>query len=222
MRRSKIVDRIVKLIAFLSKFTVYSFVVRRFRYLADRGNRTRLDRIVESYVLSWAFAAFFVYVYSFIPIPTPGALAAVFAIVVISSARIMEIVLFHLRRVLVGAGRDGGVETVASYSRLFMLMLVNYLEITLWFGSWYSFAQREGLLIVGSPKSLFIFRESLSMMVANSTGLVKLNEMAAQTDYFFNFALWAGFCAHTLVGLFMTLVVLTQVISFIPAPKEEL
>jgi hypothetical protein len=98
---------------------------------------------------------------------------------------------------------------------------MNYLEITLWFGTWYAFAQRQGLLIVGSPKSLTIFRESLSMMLANSTGLVKLSEVSPQTDYVSNFALWIAFCTHTLVGLFMTLVVLTQVISFIPAPEEE-
>jgi hypothetical protein len=110
-------------------------------------------------------------------------------------------------------GRPGGIQTVSAYERSLVLALLNYLEVTLWFGAWYAIAYRSGFLdITPSPLVLSIFRESLAMMLVNTTGIFTPKP---------SWPLWIAMCVHSVVGLFLTIVVLARTLSMIPPPPED-
>jgi hypothetical protein len=94
-------------------------------------------------------------------------------LIVASAWRIMEIITFHLNMLIARPGRPGGVATVASRQRTLVLALANYLEITLWFATWYSIAERQEAFVGPKPLPLSIFRESLAMMLVNAPELFK-------------------------------------------------
>ncbi|MGH8638114.1 MAG: hypothetical protein ACREUZ_13345, partial [Burkholderiales bacterium] len=108
--------------------------------------RTAIDVLVDRYVLSWTAAALIVYPLSFVSLPTSAIINVVLAAIVIaiSAWRIIEITTFHLNMLISRAGRPGAVPTVASYERSFVLMVANYIEITMWFAAWHSILVRSG------------------------------------------------------------------------------
>ena len=134
-------------------------------------------------------------------------------IVSLSTLRLLDLISFHLNQLIARQGRPGGVHTVASHERSLVLALLNYLEVMLWFGAWYAIAYRSGYLdITSSPLALSIFRESLAMMLANTTGFFTPKP---------SWPLWIAMCVHSVVGLFLTIVVLARTLNNLPAPKED-
>jgi hypothetical protein len=110
------------------------------------------------------------------------------------------------------AQRKKGTADLRSYRRWLILLVSNYLEIILWFGMFYSILFTAGSLKNHSEHyAIAILRESLAFMVANSTGtLGEFSKLSLLTVTIQNF-----------VGLFLTLVVATRVISLLPRLKSS-
>ena len=127
---------------------------------------------------------------------------------------------FHLRGAVPLDTRRRIVSEVASHPRALVLLVANYLEIALWFACSYALAYRSGLITAPAPAALAIFRESLSMMVANTTGLISIAPHAASTP-FLQLALWTALCAQTLLGMLLTLIVVSRVVASVPLPNQR-
>lgn len=183
--------------------------------LAPGSPRGQIDVLVDRYVLAWFVCAAVAYILSFVDVPFPRTnLLLAVVVVIISFLRIVELVSFHLN-MLVAKGRrlKGRVDTVASFERTFVLLLINYFEVSLWFATWYSIAVREDAFqSAPSPLPLTIFRESLAMMLVNTSGLFVPKN---------GFLLWAAFCFQSLVGIFLSLAVLARALSTLPPLKED-
>src|SRR5262249_10472845 len=108
----------------------------------------------------------------------------------------------------------GGRPTVASHERSFVLALFNYFEVTFWFAVWYSMLVRWGSLHVGFsphfvaslPGPLAIFRESLAMMLVNTSNTFDATPSRLA---------WSAMCVQSVVGLFLTLVVIARTVASI-------
>jgi len=123
-----------------------------------------------------------------------------------SGWRIIELVAFFLMQMI------GGKPEVASRERSFALALLNYFEVTFWFAVWYSVLVRCGSLKITDsyPSGLSIFRESLAMMLVNSSNTFELTD---------SWWLWAAMCVQSIVGLFLTLVVVARTVASLPPLK---
>src|SRR5438309_2974469 len=69
----------------------------------------------------------------------------------------------------------------------------------------------------GSPAVLVIFRESVGMMVANTTGSFDLKGVSGLRGW----AAWGTVALHATTGLFMTLVILARFVSLLPKPGTQ-
>jgi hypothetical protein len=123
-----------------------------------------------------------------------------------SGWRVIELVAFFLMQMI------GGKPEVASRERSFALALLNYFEVTFWFAVWYSVLVRCGSLKITDsyPSGLSIFRESLAMMLVNSSNTFELTD---------SWWLWAAMCVQSIVGLFLTLVVVARTVASLPPLK---
>lgn len=157
-------------------------------------------------------AAALLYLVSFVGSPFPKSVnVCVEAILVILSLwRILELLAFHLGE-LVARASSGKQVSIASFERTFVFALANYLEVTLWFATWYSIMVANGAVQGPEPLFLSIFRESLAMMLVNTSGLFTPRPSVV---------LWLMMCFQSVVGLFLTLVVLARSIALLPGPKE--
>ena len=113
----------------------------------------------------------------------------------------------HMRMQMIG-----GKPEVASRERSFALALLNYFEVTFWFAVWYSVLVRCGSLKITDsyPSGLSIFRESLAMMLVNSSNTFELTV---------SWWLWTAMCVQSIVGLFLTLVVVARTVASLPPLK---
>ena len=175
-------------------------LLRRRRWLGLDDFRTDL------YVIGHFGLAFVAYVLPFWVSFTYEVNLTLGALVILYSAwRIIELVAFFLMQII------GGRPTVASPERSFVLALFNYFEVTFWFAVWYSVLVTCGSLKVASPSGLSIFRESLAMMLVNSTNAFD------QTSSWF---VWTAMCVQSVVGLFLTLVVVARTVASLPPLKK--
>jgi hypothetical protein len=205
--RSPIVANLARVLDFIQKRSIL-YLLLRWRGLHDQ------DRFVDRYVMACTVLAPCMYLASFVPLPLTLLKVGLAAILIFVSAwRIIELVTFHLNMLIARPGRPGGVSSVASYERTFIFALANYLEVTFWFATWYSIAVRQGAFQeVQGPLLLSIFRESLAMMLVNSSGLFKPRA---------SWCLWAAICFQSVVGLFLTLLVLARAVAMLPPPEED-
>jgi hypothetical protein len=128
-------------------------------------------------------------------------------VILYSAWRITELVAFFLVQMI------GDKPMVASPERSFVLALINYFEVTLWFAVCYSVFVRCGSLTIESsfpPAS--IFRESLAMMLVNSSG--------AFDDQTTSWLVWIAMCFQSVVGLFLTLVVVARTVASLSPLKR--
>jgi hypothetical protein len=116
--------------------------------------------------------------------------------------RIIELVTFYLRQII---QRE---PEVASFQRSFVFAVLNYFEVTFWFAVWYSAFVKYGSLKIASslPTGLAIFRESLAMMLVNTSNAF---EQAS-------WCVWTAMCVQSVVGLFLTLVVVARTVASLP------
>jgi hypothetical protein len=160
------------------------------------------DFHTDLYVIGHFALAFVAYVLSFFLSCTLGAL-----VILYSAWRIIELVAFFLMQMIVHK------PTVASPERSFLLAVFNYFEVTFWFAAWYSVLLTCGSLKVNSsPSGLSIFRESLAMMLVNST-----NSFGTSS-----WCVWTAMCVQSVVGLFLTLVVVARTVASLPPLKAHL
>jgi hypothetical protein len=108
---SRIVEHTVKVLDLYGDYlTIYGWMGAP----SHDQPRGPYDRRVDRYVVIWAAAAVVAYVIA-ICLPVPTWLAA--PIFILSIWRIVELFAYHLRTVLSGTGRRGGLLTVASSHR---------------------------------------------------------------------------------------------------------
>jgi hypothetical protein len=214
--RSSLTRRIAQVLDMIQKlgFLYPLLKLRALQALPAGRPRGGIDVLVDRYVLVCTALAAVVYAVSFIALPVPYTANFVLAtlVVLVSSWRIIETTPFHLNMLISRVGRPGGVPTVASYERSFVLMLLNYIEVTFWFATWYSISVRQAVLTGPAPLPLSIFRESLAMMLVNTTGLFVPSPSRL---------LWTAMCFQSVVGLFLTIVVVTRTLAMLPAPEED-
>jgi hypothetical protein len=214
--KSSLTRRIAQALDLLQKLGfLYPLLKRRRLHELPPGHPPgAIDVLVDRYVLVSTALAAVVYAVSFIALPIPYTANFVLAtlVILVSFWRIIETSSFHLNMLISRVGRPGGVPTVASYERSFVLMLLNYIEVTFWFATWYSISVRQGVLTGPTPLPLSIFRESLAMMLVNTSGLFMPSPSRL---------LWTAMCFQSVVGLFLTIVVVTRTLAMLPAPEED-
>ena len=193
------------------------FHIRRW-WSAKLRNKSTRDRYVEGLVLTSFLLAISLFV-----IGRLGSYLVIgewlgLLIVVLAVYRIFDLVTFLALDTLTGAGNPGGTQAVASYERTFLLAIINYVEVVFWFASCYAVLRHAGALEIVSgivskdgPGALTLWRESLMMMVLNSSGDVKATSRVA----------YAFFIGHSLVGLFMTAIVLARVVALLRPPRLD-
>jgi hypothetical protein len=165
------------------------------------------DCCTDLYVIGQFGLAAVAYVLSFWVSWTYVVNLALGALVIFYSGwRIIELVAFFLMQMI------GGKPEVASRERSFVLALLNYFEVTFWFAVWYSVLVRCGSLKITNsyPSGLSIFRESLAMMLVNSSNTFELTV---------SWWLWTAMCVQSIVGLFLTLVVVARTVASLPPLK---
>jgi hypothetical protein len=157
---------------------------------------------IDLYVIGHLGLAVLAYALSFWVPCTLGAL-----VILYSAWRIIELVAFFLVQMI--ADEPG----VASRERSFVLALSNYFEVTFWFAVWYSVFVRCGSLTITKPfpSGFAIFRESLAMMLANSS-----NAFEPMPSW----SVWAAMCLQSVIGLFLTLVVVARTVASLPPLKR--
>ncbi len=183
----------------------------------------RWNRITDIYALFWAgLSAIMLLLIAFGPSRYSALNSGLgWSLVALSFWRMIEVVAFHLRAALVVATPHRDVGTVASHSRALLLLILNYFEVVLWFACWYSLARHAGLLVAPTPATIAIFRESLSLMVANTTGLIQTDPANGPSRPVLHTAVWLAFCFQMVVGLFLTLVVVSRAVAAVPMPAER-
>jgi hypothetical protein len=158
--------------------------------------------VVDLWVLSWTIAALASYILSVWGI---GEWLSS-AIVVCGALRIMEIVVFHFSELF---SFSMSHYRLRSYRRSIVLLLLNYCEIILWFATFYSLLNGSNQIVAHAPVSISPLRESVGLMVANSTGMLDLRDSLIG---------WSVVTAQSALGLFLTTVVAARIIGLLPKP----
>src|SRR5262249_15066080 len=198
MRDTFIVAALTNLLSLCSRISFFHWAEK----VAPKGHF-----FVDVWVLCWLAASFVCYVVSF----WVQNFYLQWAVVAISIVRMFEYLVFNLNIMLLARKREEPAN-LRSYRRSVILLLCNYLETIFWFATWYSILANHSLLEASESRSLSIsiLRESIVLMVANSTGSV-----TAKSDI----AL-AAFTVHSLVGLFLTTAMVSWFISLLPRPPS--
>ena len=207
-----IVNAIIRILEALWPVTFYHWIATVAAQRRDAQGRADLTHwSVEVYVLCWLVGAALAYcVASFDVLFVSLPLAAV------GLLRVLEIVRFQALIILwVGPA----ARPLRGYRRSMVLLLCNYIELVLWFSvcyaalySWNSFGIDHEI----NPRMLVILRESVGLLVANSSG---------SFDKPSGVLIWTVLTLNSVIGLFMTIVVAGRVISLLPVlstlDKEE-
>lgn len=158
--------------------------------------------VVDLWVLSWTLAALASYILSLSPIGQWLSPAIVFCGVL----RVAEIMVFHFSELL---SFSTSHYRLRSYRRSIVLLLLNYCEIIFWFATFYSLMNGSNQIVAHAPVSISPLRESISLMVTNSTGLLDLRDSVLG---------WSTVTAQSALGLFLTTVVAARIIGLLPKP----
>jgi hypothetical protein len=126
--------------------------------------------------------------------------------------RINEVGVTHISQIVLGP-----INPIRSARRSLLLLMVNYAELILLFSTCYAVLSNAGLIKVEGPCALSLLRESMGLMLANSSGSMKLEADSLP---------WALVTLQSAVGLYMTTLVAARLISLLPAAqtldKEEI
>lgn len=163
---------------------------------------------VEKWVLGWLALATLCFIASSAAFPT----YAYCLIALVSAYRVLEILVYAANTVLFHSFIQGRWSPIST-ERYAILLLINYAEIILWFATHYSILRYD--LLQEIPISVWvtkfmILRESMVIMVANSTG--------AFLDSPKSFGALVVVTIQIGIGLFMTLLVLARLVNVLPNP----
>jgi hypothetical protein len=202
---SYIVRYLSKALSAIEKVEIVNLLLRWLKGL-QQPTHGRGIVLIDQIVIALMFAAIASYVFSFIlNLPYAWMNWTIGVVVVLFSAwRIFTLACFHLNLVVATS------LPVVSYERSFLLMIANYIEVTFWYATWYSIAIRNDLFEKTAPMlPLSILRESIAMMVVNTSGLFEPKSSCL---------LWVAMCTQSVVGLFLTIVVFARTMNALPAP----
>jgi hypothetical protein len=200
-RDTFIVDCVERVLKYFGRISfLYLFIERR---------RPATWREVDIWVLCWVAASIISFVCSFFIQSTVIQLA----VVIISAIRMLEYLTFISNVLLFRSNLRGSTQRgdLKSFRRSIILLACNYVETIFWFATWYSILSQHSLLKVTlQPACISLLRESVVQMVANSTGNVSPDGTLAL----------AVLTVNSVVGLFMTTVMISWFISLLPRPKS--
>jgi hypothetical protein len=160
---------------------------------------------VDVWVIGWtlaAVAAYFVAVFDL-------SQTCQILLIAVGAIRVLEITAFHLGELLGASSDNGNPRSLRSYRRTLVLLILNYMEIIFWFATLYLFLHNLGWLNARFAPAWSALRESVGLMVANSSGLLVDLQLSVVP-------LGAG-TFQSMVGLFVTTVVAARLISLLPA-----
>ena len=127
-------------------------------------------------------------------------------IIFLSCIRVFEIIIYQANVILFHAINSGEFPFLRSYIRSVILVVINYIEIIIWFSGYYIVFAAIGDLKIENYIIISSIRESIVAMVANSTGAFSFTSSIPIIVV----------TLQTLIGLFMTLIVLAYFISLLP------
>ncbi len=102
---------------------------------------------------------------------------------------------------------------IDSAQRTVILLMLNYVEIILWFSVIYLFLHRYSYLEIRGPSAISALKESIGLMVSNTSDAFEYSKSKALA--------WIVVTLHSAIGLFMTVIVAARIISTLPELKEK-
>lgn len=193
---------------FLERYTFFSWVRKTFHWEGS-------PRFVEGWVVSWLAFSIVSFPLSFLQWPS----VVCWLVGSASAYRVYEIVVYAANTVLFRSVR-GPTRPLRSRERYAVLILINYAEIILWFATYYSLLRPHIFAAGMFPQELMhdawfaafvILRESVVMMVANTTGAFAPHSTGALVLV----------TVQMVIGIFMTLVVVARLINLLPIPGAK-
>lgn len=169
---------------------------------------------VEIWVLSWGAAA----LGSLLAVAVASNRALLFILTIIGGLRVAEIVIYHINVLLFDEWRckqkpSEAPYAVRSYRRSVILLIHNYLEILVWFATFYI---RAAIGFHSEPDGL-----SLDTVVGALYHSVVTMTTLGYGDIYPKTGEWvAAFLtvSQTIIGVFLAVVVLARVIGLVPRP----
>jgi hypothetical protein len=196
-------EALARFFGFLERRSIFELVRKQ---LTLKGG----PRFVEIWVMSWLAVSIVGFLFSFLQLPW-----IVSGMIWLASAyRLYEILMYAANTVLFRSVR-GATRPLRSRERYAVLILINYAEIIFWFATYYSLLKQQIFSTHDLQRdpcftALLVLRESLVMMVANTTGA------------FTPESVWVLILTtlQMIIGLFMTLLVVARLINLLPIPGD--
>lgn len=175
--------------------------------------RNRFPKIKSAgSVDSWVMANFLLSFLALVIVVNSSSIWLIGAIIMWGVIRVIEIVVYQVNVLLFDPYKKMNLQAYAlrGYRRLLILVIQNYLEIALWFGSFYVlfrnyFVDNHGVL----KSAVGGFYYSIVTMTTLGYG-----EVTPSSD-------WTRFLVtvQVIIGVFMVAVIVARFISFLPRPN---
>lgn len=170
----------------------------------------RAYAVVEVWVLANTILAF---VASLLANIAPTSPILIF-LLVYGALRVYEILVVQMNVLFFDEWRarsSGNKYSLRGYRRIALLLLHNFAEIVFWFVVILFFLQHSSHLMIDNPTFITTFRASLLSMVSFSSDNVRALDSVASVIL----------AIQSMVGIFMTILMLSRFISLIPAPASQ-
>jgi membrane-associated HD superfamily phosphohydrolase len=212
MSKDPIVDYYVKVFYLLKFISWYGLILRCIPHLREKD---RQFKFIELWVLLNFVVSFILLFVYYFALYGHSVYYWDIALLIYLSVRVFEIVIYQVNVLLFDEKRDKGLGkqyTVKSYRRLIILLIHNYVEIIFWFGIIYEIFFTDFVSDANDSISIFqIINFSFVMMTTFGLSSIK-----PQTEFVTLITLM-----QSLIGLFMSLIILSRFISFLPVPKSD-
>jgi hypothetical protein len=194
---------VFRALSFVSVF----WLLRRIPWLRDEK---RSYAVVEVWVFGHTALAFAIALFAYVQ-PSLGAVSAA---LIYGGLRVFELVVYQANVLLFDdwrARRAGKSYSLRGYRRILLLLLHNYAELIFWFmAALFAFHARTYLALDDASFTSVLRTTLLSMVTFSSDGI--------------RIAEWRGLLLLTIqsvVGVFMTVMILARVLSLIPTPATQ-
>ena len=132
-------------------------------------------------------------------------------IMIYGGLRVLELVVYHINNLIFDewrARRAGKPSSLRGYRRLFLLLLHNYIELIFWLMVALIFFQSQNYIVLDDSSYIGILHESLLSIATFSSESIQIIDWRGQ--YLLTIV--------SLIGMFMTMMVLARILSLIPIP----
>ncbi len=194
---------IFRALSFISVFPWLS----RIRWLRDEK---RSYAVVEVWVFGHTVLAFAIALLAYVK----PSLGVVNAVLIYGGLRVFELVVYQANVLLFDewrARRAGKSYSLRGYRRILLLLLHNYAELMFWFMAALFAFHARAYLALDAASFTSVLRTTLLSMVTFSSDGIRILE-------------WRGLLLLTVesvVGVFMTVMILARVLSLIPVPATQ-